>query len=594
MRNIIGGAEKIIMNASLEHKRHTLAHLLAAAVLELYPHAKLTLGPAIETGFYYDIDFAAGPALGNDDLKEVQKRMKKLLNTWTEFTHKEVSADEARTFFADNPYKLELIDEIESKGEPITLYTCSDFTDLCRGGHVAHPNREIDPNAFKLDKVAGAYWRGDEKNPMLTRVYGLAFDTPEELQKYEQQLEEAKKRDHRKLGKEHDLFTFSELVGSGLPLWTPKGSIVRHQLDTYIWQLREKHGYQRVTIPHITKKDLYITSGHWDKFADELFRITTREGKEYALKPMNCPHHTQIFARTPHSYRDMPQRYAETTMVYRDEQSGELGGLTRVLSITQDDAHVFCRLSQVQEEFDRVWDIISTFYGTFGFDDMRVRLSFHEPSEMEKYLGTQEVWETAETMLREIAEAHQANYFEAQGEAAMYGPKLDFMAKDSLGREHQVATIQLDMNLPERFDLSCINEEGQKERIVMIHCAIMGSIERFSAVLIEHLGGNFPLWLSPVQLSIIPVSESHNAYAEDVYAQLKATGIRAELDTSNEPMGKKIRNAKKEHLPYFIVIGDQEMANGELTLESRDTEQSEKMPLAALQARLLEEIRTRK
>ena len=581
------------MSQSLENKRHTLAHLLAAAVLQEYPHAKLTLGPAIENGFYYDIDFAGGPILGDDGLKDVQKTMKKLLNGWTEFTHQEVSAEEAQTFFKDNPYKLELIEEISAKGEPITLYTSGSFTDLCRGGHCEHPNKEIDPQAFKLDKVAGAYWRGKEENPMLTRIYGLAFDTAEELQAYEARIEEAKKRDHRKLGKEHDLFTFSELVGSGLPLWTPKGTIVRHLLDTYIWQLREKHGYQRVTIPHITKKDLYQTSGHWDKFADELFRITTREGKEYALKPMNCPHHTQIFARTPHSYRNMPQRYAETTMVYRDEQSGELGGLTRVLSITQDDAHVFCRFSQIQEEFDRVWDIIATFYGTFGFNDMRVRLSFHEPSEMEKYLGTKETWETAEGMLRKIAQSHEANYFEAAGEAAMYGPKLDFMVKDSLGREHQVATIQLDMNLPERFDLTCINESGEKERIVMIHCAIMGSIERFSAVLLEHTGGNFPLWLSPVQIAIIPVADAHNAYAEDVDAQLKALGLRTDLDTSNESMGKKIRNAKKEKLPYFIVIGDQEVAEGSVTVQKRGEDAGTKMSIAELLSRLQEEVVTK-
>ena len=575
------------MSEQLQHKRHTLAHLLAAAVLQRYPHAKLTLGPAIDTGFYYDIDFQQN-GVSDESLKDIQKDMKKLLNSWTEFSHKEVSKEEAVSLFADNPYKLELINEIAEKGESITLYTCGGFTDLCRGGHCEHPNKDIAPDSFKLDKVAGAYWRGDEKNTMLTRIYGLAFETKEELQAYQTQIEEAKKRDHRKLGKELDLFTFSELVGSGLPLWTPKGAIVRHELDSFIWQLRSKHGYQRVTIPHITKKELYQTSGHWDKFADELFRITTREGKEYALKPMNCPHHTQIFDRTPHSYRDMPQRYAETTMVYRDEQSGELGGLTRVLSITQDDAHVFCRMSQVMEEFDRVWDIISTFYGTFGFD-LRVRLSFHEPTQMEKYLGTKEVWEKAENMLRQIAESHKAEYFEAQGEAAMYGPKLDFMAKDSLGREHQVATIQLDMNLPERFDLTCINEKGEKERIVMIHCAIMGSIERFSAVLIEHLGGNFPLWLSPVQVAVIPVSDAHREYAQLVYDTLTGIGIRASFDASNESMGKKIRQAKKDRLPYFIVIGDKEMEAKNVTLESRSGE-SQQMELSQLGNHLLAQI----
>lgn len=576
------------MSEQLDHKRHTLAHLLAAAVLEHYPHARLTLGPAVDTGFYYDIDFSGGETVSDESLKDVQRTMKKMLNSWTEFTHKEVSAEEAKVLFAGNPYKLELIEEITQKGDPITLYTSGGFTDLCRGGHCEHPNKDIDAGAFKLDKVAGAYWRGDEKNPMLTRIYGLAFDTSEELAAYETQLQEAKKRDHRKLGKELDLFTFSELVGSGLPLWTPKGTIMRHELDSFIWQLRSKHGYQRVTIPHITKKDLYQTSGHWDKFADELFRITTREGKEYALKPMNCPHHTQIFDRAPHSYREMPQRYAETTMVYRDEQSGELGGLTRVLSITQDDSHVFCRHSQVKDEFFRVWDIIDTFYGTFGFK-LRVRLSFHEPSEMEKYLGTEEIWNNAENALREIAQERNADYFEAQGEAAMYGPKLDFMAKDSIGREHQVATIQLDMNLPERFDLSCINEKGEKERIVMMHCAIMGSIERFSAVLIEHLGGNFPLWLSPVQVAIIPVADTHAEYAQTVYESLLAVGIRAQFDNGNDGMGKKIREAKKARLPYFIVIGDKEVEAKNVTLESRDGT-SQQMDLSALGNHLLTEI----
>ncbi len=583
-------------NPNLEYKRHTLAHLLAAAVLKSHPGAKLTLGPAIQNGFYYDIDFSAGKSFTDEDLKEAQKTMKKLLNTWTAFTNREVSVEEARVIYANNPYKLELVEEIAARGEAITLYTIgsgnSEFTDLCRGGHCENPSKEINSDSFKLDKVAGAYWRGSDKNSMLTRVYGLSFETKTELDTYLTQLEEAKKRDHRKLGKEHDLFTFSELVGAGLPLWTPKGTMIRHQLDSFIWQLREKHEYQRVTIPHITKKDLYVTSGHWEKFADELFRIQTREGKEYALKPMNCPHHTQIFDRKSHSYREMPQRYAETTMVYRDEQSGELGGLTRVLSITQDDSHVFCRHSQVKEEFFKIWDIIDTFYGTFGFN-LRVRLSFHEPSEMEKYLGTKEIWDHAENSLREIAKERNADYFEAPGEAAMYGPKLDFMAKDSLGREHQVATIQLDMNLPERFNLTCINEKGEKERIVMIHCAIMGSIERFTAVLIEHLAGNFPLWLSPEQVTIIPVAGIHLPYAEEVYAALKATGIRVKLDSSNESMGKKIRIAKTEKVPYFVVIGDQEIDAKNITLETRAGE-SKQLTLSELGNHLLTEIEMKK
>jgi threonyl-tRNA synthetase len=578
--------------STLEEKRHTLAHLLAAAVREHYPAAKFTIGPATDTGFYYDIDFSAGDTPGDSELKAIEKTMRKLLPSWTAFTHREVTADEARELYAGNEYKRELIDELAAKGETMTVYTAGTFTDLCRGGHAEHPAEEIDADSFVLDKVAGAYWRGDETKPMLTRIYGLAFETKAELDAYRTQLEEAKKRDHRKVGKEMDLFTFSELVGSGLPLWTPAGTRIRHLLDGYIWELREKHGYQRVTIPHITKKDLYVTSGHWEKFADELFRITTREGKEYALKPMNCPHHTQIFDRKPHSYREMPQRYAETTMVYRDEQSGELGGLTRVLSITQDDSHVFCRYNQVKEEFFRIWDIVDTFYGTFGFGDMRVRLSFHDPEAMEKYLGTEEVWANAENALREIAKERNANYFEARGEAALYGPKLDFMAKDSIGREHQVATIQLDMNLPERFDLTCINEEGQKERIVMIHCAIMGSIERFAAVLFEHVGGNFPLWLSPEQVRVIPVSEAHHEYAGSVAATLRDAGIRVALDDSNDSLGKRIRSAKQDRLPYFLVIGDKEAAAQTVTLESR-TGDSTTLDIPALTQTLTDEIRTK-
>lgn len=554
---------------TLDEKRHTLAHLLAAAVKERYPHAKPTIGPSIENGFYYDFDFSGGTVAGEADLPALLESMKELLPDWKEMTGTEVSEKDARDRFADNPYKLELIDEIVAKGDPITLYTAGGFTDLCRGGHSERPAHDLKIDSFVLERVAGAYWRGDEKNPMLTRIYGLAFESKEELEAYQRQIEEARKRDHRKIGQELDLFTFSPLVGSGLPLWTPKGTLVRHELDRFIWELRQKNGYDRVTIPHITKRDLYETSGHWAKFSDELFRITTREGKEYALKPMNCPHHTQIFGRKPHSYREMPQRYAETTMVYRDEQSGELGGLTRVLSITQDDSHVFCRMNQVKDEFFRIWDMVDTFYGTFGFS-LRVRLSFHDPENMDGYLGTPETWKEAEDALRAIAKERNADYFEALGEAAMYGPKLDFMATDSMGRSHQVATIQLDMLQPERFDLTCINEKGEKERIVMIHCAIMGSIERFSAVLIEHLGGNFPVWLAPEQVRILPVSDKHHAYAEEVRAMLAGAGVRVVLDDASESLGKKIRSAKQEKIPYLLVLGDKEVESAKVTAESRD------------------------
>ena len=398
-------------------------------------------------------------------------------------------------------------------------------------------------------------------------------------------------QDHRKIGQELDLFTFSELVGPGLPLWTPKGTVIRQELDKFIWEMRAMRDYDRVTIPHITKKELYEKSGHWQKFADELFKITSREGREYALKPMSCPHHTQIFDRKPFSYREMPQRYAETTMVYRDEQSGELGGLTRVLSITQDDAHVFCRSSQVKEEFLKIWDIVDTFYKTFGFT-LRVRLSFRDPATPENYLGTPEIWDKAEGELRAIATERGADSFEGPGEAALYGPKLDFMAKNAAGREWQVATIQLDMNIPERFDLTCTNEKGEKERIVMIHAAIAGSLERCIAILLEHFGGALPTWLSPVQARVIPIAEPHQAFAKDILQQLKDAGIRAEIDTSNETLGKKIRAAKTEKVPYSLIIGDQEVASGTATLEGRAGKIGA-LAVAEIVSKLQEEIKSR-
>ncbi len=504
-------------NDNLKKIRHSLAHLLGASVLQIWPDAKLAIGPAIDNGFYYDFEFSS--PITDKDLGKIEQKMKEILKTWKGFEKTDVSEKEAEKLFSHNPYKIELIKEHAKAGDSLTTYKSGEFLDFCAGGHV-EDIKEIKKDAFKLARVAGAYWRGDEKNKMLTRIYGLAFNSKEELEAYEKMMAEAEKRDHRKIGKELDLFTFSPLVGPGLPLWTPKGTILRNELDNFVWEMRQKRGFEKVTIPHITKKELYETSGHWQKFTDSLFKITTREGKEYAMKPMNCPHHTQIFARKPHSYKEMPERYAETTMVYRDEQSGELGGLTRVLSITQDDAHIFCRHNQIKEEFNSIWDIIDTLYKTFNFE-LKVRLSYHDPKTFEKYLGTKEIWHDAEEMLEVMAKERGADYFIAIGEAALYGPKIDFIAKDSIGREHQVATIQLDMNLPERFDLFCVNEKGEKERIVMLHCAIMGSIERFSAVLIEHLSGNFPLWLSPVQIKIVPVRENHNEHALKISQELK-------------------------------------------------------------------------
>src|SRR3989344_2491601 len=401
------------------------------------------------------------------------------------------------------------------------------------------------------------------------------------------------KNDHRIIGKELDLFTFSDLVGSGLPLWTPKGTILRQEIDNFVWSLRLKYGYQKVTIPHITKKELYQTSGHWDKFSEELFHITSREGREYAMKPMNCPHHIQIFERKPHSYREMPQRYAETTMVYRDEQSGEIGGLTRVLSITQDDAHVFCRINQTKEEISHIWDIINDFYSTFGFT-LSVRLSFRDPNSMNKYLGTPEIWNQAEKILRDVVIDRKADFFEGLGEATLYGPKLDFVGKSIAGKEVQVATIQLDMNLPERFDLVCINEKGERERIVMIHSAIAGSLERCAVMLIEHYAGNFPLWLSPVQIKVIPVRENHNTMSKTVFDMLRENNIRAELDLADENLGSKVRDAKNNKIPYWIVIGDKEIEADKVTLESRDNGQIGAFSKEEVLEKLTSEIKNKK
>ncbi len=576
----------------LEQKRHSLAHLLAGAILKLYPEAKNTIGPAIESGFYYDFEFPE--PVSEKDFPRIEKEMKKMLKTWKKFEAQVVSADDAKKHFAGNPYKLELIDEISEKGEKITLYTSGDFTDLCRGGHSENPAEEIAGDSFKLDRVAGAYWRGDEKNKMLTRIYGLAFDTKEELDAHIIRYEEAKKRDHKKIGKEMGLFVFSELVGAGLPLWTPKGTMVRELLNDFVWELRRAHGYQKVTIPHITKKALYETSGHWSKYSEDLFKINTREGHEYAMKPMNCPHHTQIFASAGKSYRDMPQRYCETTMVYRDEQSGELSGLSRVLSITQDDAHIFCRKNQIENEIFGVWDIVDKFYGAFGFKDMKIRISKHDPKSFEKYLGTPEIWALVEKTLTSLVEKRGIkDWVDGVGEAALYGPKIDFIAKDSLGRTLQVATIQLDFNMPKNFDLVCTNEKGEREDVVMIHCAIMGSIERFMSTLIEHCAGNFPLWLAPVQVKVIPIMGAHTEYARKVCEGLKGASIRAMLDDADENLGKKIRSGKVDKIPYMIIIGDKEIESKTITLESRDKGNLGSVTTEDLLERLDAEIRNK-
>lgn len=553
-------------DAHLHNLRHSLAHVLAQAVLKLWPETKITIGPPIETGCYYDFLFAQ--PISDEDFPVIEKEMRKIINQGQTFRCDRLSTSDAKKYWKKmkQPFKVELIEDLEKNegATDVTHYVNigpkgdETFTDLCRGGHVENL-KEIPADAFKLMTLAGAYWRGDEKREQLTRLYVAAFASKDELKKYLEMIEEAKKRDHRKLGKELDLFTFSELVGPGLPLWTPRGTLLRNLLDDYVWELRRVRGYQRVTIPHITKKELYETSGHWQKFKDDLFRVITREGHEFAMKPMNCPHHTQIFGSQARSYRDMPQRYSETTACYRDEQTGELHGLSRVRGFTQDDAHVFCRQNQVKEEFMRVWDIIDTFYKTTGFGELNVRLSLHDPHTFEKYLGTPELWQEAEKNIRSIAKERGVKTTEAVGEAAFYGPKVDFIAMDAIGREWQVATIQLDINMPERFDLFCTNEQGEKERIVMIHCAIMGSLERFLSIFIEHHGGLFPLWVAPTQVAIIPVAPAHEDYAKRIAQDFVGTGIRSAYLDPADSLGKRIREGEKLKIPYLLVLGDKEV-----------------------------------
>ena len=575
----------------LRNLRHTGAHLLAMAVKDLYPGAQNAIGPAIDDGFYQDFDLGEH-TISEEDLPKIQKMMKELVKDWGAFEEREVSADEAKELFADNPYKLELIDDFATEGKEITVNNPGTFLDLCKGGHFDNASKHL--RHFKLLSTAGAYWRGDHSKQMLTRIYGTAFFTKEDLTAHLTMLEEAKKRDHRKLGQQLDLFTFSPLVGPGLPLWTPRGTLVRNLLDEFVWQLRQERGYTRVEIPHITKKELFETSGHWEKFQDELFKITTREGHQFAMKPMNCPFHTQIFDRKKHSYREMPQRYANTTTCYRDEQTGELQGLSRVRAFSQDDAHVFCRESQFVEEALKIWDIIEAFYGGTGFGELTIRLSLRDPATPEKYQGSDELWERSEQQLRELISQKKADAVEAPGEAAFYGPKIDFLSKDSLGREWQVATIQADRTMPENFDLACINEAGERERIVMIHAAIMGSIERFMSVLLEHHAGALPLWLSPVQVAVLPISDDQLDYAQSIVAELQAGGMRAESDTRSESSSKKIREAETMKVPVMLIVGKKEAEAGSVSVRSRVVEETDSATLPELQEQLTQALAERR
>ena len=577
-------------NEQLSHIRHTLAHLMAQAVMEHYPDSLLTLGPSVDNGFYYDIDFGKDK-IGDENLITIEKTMIKNLPSWIEFTHKEISKEEALSLFKGNVYKEELINEISDRGEKITVYTSGGFTDLCRGGHSENPSKEIKNGSFKLERIAGAYWRGDEKNKMLTRIYGLAFNTKEELDAYLTQQEEAKKRDHRKIGKELKLFTISDLVGAGLPLLQPNGMILRKEIEDYLWDLHKVNGYSRVWTPHITKQSLYETSGHASKFGNELFRVKGGD-EEFFMKPMSCPHHMQIFADNQFSYRDMPVRYFEPATVYRYEKAGQLSGLTRVRAITQDDGHLFCRVSQISEEVSTIVGIIKKFYTTMGMmTDYWVRFSVRG-DDKSKYLGSDEVWEKAEGALEKAAKENNLNYKVGRDEAAFYGPKLDFMFKDAIGREWQLATIQCDFNLPERFELEFVNEKGEKERPVVIHRAISGSLERFMGVMIEHFAGAFPLWLSPSQVVVVPIGESQKEYALSIYNKLKTSDIRVKLDDSNESLGKRIRNAKMQKVPYVIVIGDKEKDGNVITVEGR-TEKLENITVESFVEKLQKEIKER-
>jgi threonyl-tRNA synthetase len=543
---------------------HSSAHLLAEALEALYPGVKLGIGPSIENGFYYDVDFG-DREFSSEDLQKIEQKMLELSRQKNEYSRQEISKAEALKHYEakGDEYKLELLQDLEDGN--ITFYHQGAFTDLCRGPHIPHTGFI---KSVKLLSVAGAYWRGNEKNKQLTRIYGITFPKQKELTEYLEMLEEAKKRDHRKLGKELELFTFSEKVGMGLPLWLPKGTMLRERLETFMRRAQIKAGYDQVVTPHIGNKDLYITSGHYEKYGADSFQPikTPNEGEEFFLKPMNCPHHCEIYKHKPRSYKDLPVRLAEFGTVYRYEQSGELHGLTRVRGFTQDDAHIFCRPDQVKEEFIKVIDLVLYVFNALGFHDYTAQVSLRDPENKQKYIGTDEAWEKAESAIIEAAAEKGLNTVTELGEAAFYGPKLDFMVKDALGRKWQLGTIQVDYNLPERFQLEYTGSDNQKHRPVMIHRAPFGSLERFVAVLIEHCGGNFPLWLSPEQIAILPLSEKFADYAEKVYGELQQHDIRGFIDHRDEKIGRKIRDAEMRKVPYMLIVGEKEQEEGKVAI----------------------------
>jgi len=565
--------------------RHSTAHVFAHAIKKLYPNARPTIGPAVDEGFYYDFD---NLKITPDDFQKIEQAMREIVNADYPFERRDWSLDDVKTL--DNPFKLELAKDFAEKGWRLTAYRDGDFIDLCEGPHL--PKTGL-IRAFKLTKIASAYWRGDAKNKQLTRIYGISFPTAKELAEYEAMQAELEKRDHRRLGKELNLFTFSELVGSGLPLFTPKGTVLREELAHFSEQLQKEGGFQKVWIPHITKTDLYKKSGHWDKFGHELFLVESQETSDkFALKPMNCPHHTQIYASRPRSYRDLPVRFCETTTCYRDEKSGELGGLSRVRSLTQDDGHIFCRMDQIEHEFENIMAMIKKLYSALGLS-FTCRLSFRDPNQAQKYLGSVEDWENAQKILESVAKKLKLDYFVAEGEAAFYGPKIDVMIKDAFGREWQCATEQLDFVQPARFGLTYVDTDGKEKTPVMIHKALLGSIERFLSVYIEHTGGKFPLWLSPEQVRVLTVAERFAKDAEKFVRELKSQGIRAELDDSQETINKKVRNAQLEQVNYILVFGEKEIA-GDLSVRTRDNQVLPQVGKAAFMKRVQDEIAQKK
>ena len=557
---------------------HSSAHILAQALEELYPGVKLTIGPAIDKGFYYDVDLG-DRSLSENDFKKIEDKMLEIARGKHEFSMRSVSKADALEMYKkqDNPYKVELIENLEDG--TITFCDHDTFTDLCRGGHL--PNTGF-VKAVKLMSVAGAYWRGDENKPQLTRVYGISFPKQKDLKEYLELLEEAKKRDHRKLGKELQLFTFSQKVGQGLPLWLPKGAALRERLENFLKAAQKKAGYEMVVSPHIGQKELYVTSGHYAKYGEDSFQpITTpAEGEEFLLKPMNCPHHCEIFNATQWSYRDLPKRFAEFGTVYRYEQSGELHGLTRVRGFTQDDAHIFCTPDQLDDEFMKVIDLVLYVFGSLGFENFTAQVSLRDTENKEKYIGTDENWAKAENAIINAAKAKGLNYVVETGEAAFYGPKLDFMVKDALGRSWQLGTIQVDYNLPERFELAYKGSDNEEHRPVMIHRAPFGSMERFVAILLEHTGGNFPLWLMPEQATVLTLSENYENYAQNVLTLLENHDVRATIDDRGETMGRKIREAEMQKTPYMLIIGEKEANDGTVSVRKHGGEDLGTMTVA--------------